>query len=190
MLQTSSYSVPLALTVVLPRYCSSSRRSCRNFSRFSVYAFTVSPSGSVITSPLRPSTMTKSPFFRISVAFSTLSTAGISSARARMAEWEVFPPVSVMMPTILSLLIPAVTEGVSSLASRIVPAGASLTLTSFTPRRTARTPDLISRISAALCRIISSSTLANMLINISLTLSKAASAHCPSRIRRSASPVI
>ena len=134
-------------------------------------------SGLTITAPSLPSTTTVSPFFRLDATPSTLSTAGISSALARIAEWEVVPPVSVIMPAMFSFTIPAVTEGVSSFATSTVPFGASLTLISFTPRRMPRTPLLISLTSAARCFVSSSSAAENIAINISHICSRADSAH-------------
>ena len=110
-------------------------------------------------------------------ASGTLSTAGISSARASIAECEVLPPVSVIMPTILPFLMPAVTDGVSSLVSMTVPLGASLIFTSLMPSSMRRSPVFISRTSAARWRIISSSIEENMPMNISHIDSYAASAH-------------
>ncbi len=167
MLQTSSYSVPSALTVRRPRNFSSSAFSFRNFSRFSVYSLRTASFGSAITMPDPPSTITGWPSLSIDVASATLKTAGISRARARIAECEVLPPVSVMMPTILPFLMPAVTEGVSSLVRRTVPFGASETLISRIPRSFLRRPALISRTSAARWRIISSSIEEKMPMNMS-----------------------
>ena len=47
----------------------------------------------------------------------TATTAGISSALAKIALCEVFPPSSVTIPETFSGLIPAVIEGVRSFAT-------------------------------------------------------------------------
>ena len=76
-----------------------------------------------MASPLAPSITTLSPFFTILQIPSILKTAGISIALAKMAEWDVLPPTSVRIPAILSGFIPAVMDGVKSLATRTVSAG-------------------------------------------------------------------
>ena len=86
MLQNSSYSVPSALSVFLPRRFSSSRLSRMNASRLAPYSSSAASSGAVMTSPRFPSTITSSPLESAETAPGTLSTAGISSARARIAE--------------------------------------------------------------------------------------------------------
>ena len=82
-----------------------------------------------------------------------------------------------MMPTMLSLLMPAVIEGVTSLATSTVPAGASLILTSSMPRRIESRPSRISLTSVALCMVRSSPVAENMSMNILQICSTDASAH-------------
>ena len=77
----------------------------------------------------------------------------------------------------LSLLMPAVIEGVSSFTSRIVPAGASEIFTSCTPSSCASTPLFTSRTSAARWRMKSSAACEKIMMNMSHMLSKACSAH-------------
>ena len=54
----------------------------------------------------------------------------MSNALARIAECEVTPPTSVMIPTTFSFTIAAVIDGVKSRATSIVPAGTLLISTS------------------------------------------------------------
>ena len=107
--------------------------------------------------------MTISPDLMFFVASATERTAGISSARAIMAEWEVRPPVSVTMPATFSLSMSAVIEGVSSSTTTMEFSGRDERSTTCLPRRSARRPVLTSATSAARSRKSSSSMLENML---------------------------
>ena len=70
---------------------------CHSFLRSS-YSSRVSSSGSTMTVPRVPSTISSSPAFTWRVMSESPSTAGISLDLARMAVWEVFPPTSAAMP--------------------------------------------------------------------------------------------
>ena len=74
-----------------------------------------------MTSPLSPSRSISVSSLVSSGRFESPTTAGISSALARIAECEVFPPNCVTIPRTLSGLSPAVIEGVKSFATRILP---------------------------------------------------------------------
>ena len=129
--------------------------------------------------PSHPSTTAVIPSETMSTIPSTLSTAGISSALARIAEWDVLPPTAVMIPATFSLTIPAVMDGVRSSATRIVPAGTSDMFTSGVPVSILSILTLMSPISVALCLVSSSSAIWNIPANISHVLSNAASAQVP-----------
>ena len=112
----------------------------------------------------------------------TLSTAGISSARARMAEWLVAPPVSVMIPAMFSRLRPTVMLGVRSWATITVPAGAEARSWSSRPSRVLSSRSRRSATSVARWRVSSSSTALNMAMKLPHTASTAASATAPPSI--------
>ena len=72
---------------------------------------------------LEPSTTAVMPLRSAEQLLATDRTAGISSARAMMAEWEVRPPVSVTMPATLALSMVAVIDGVRSCTTTMVFSG-------------------------------------------------------------------
>lgn len=118
------------------------------------------------------------------------STAGISSARARMAEWLVLPPISVTMALMFSRLSPTVIEGVRSLAASTVPLGTADTSTLSIPKSRRSMRVRMSPMSVARCFISSSSTLENISIYIWQTLSTAASAQLPELMASSICPIM
>jgi hypothetical protein len=75
--------------------------------------------------PSLPSRMTGVPFGRSSAAGSIPDTSGMSSERARIATCEDAPPVVVANPSTRARLTLAVSDGVSSSATRIVFSGYS-----------------------------------------------------------------
>ena len=97
------------------------------------------------------------------VQSATDRTAGISMARAMIAEWEVRPPVSVTMPTMWVRSMSAVMDGVSSCTTTIEFSGSDDRSTSSWPSRSASKPVLTSATSAARALKSSSSMLMNML---------------------------
>ena len=72
--------------------------------------------------PLVPSRITGVPFARSSARGSIPATSGISSDRARIATCDDVPPVVVHSPSTFARFNDAVSEGVSSSATRIVSA--------------------------------------------------------------------
>ena len=130
-------------------------------------------------SPCMPSSATSMPLCTLDTMPFMLSTAGICSALARMAEWDVCPPTSVRMPTTFSFTMPAVMEGVRSVATSTVPAGTSATFTSGVPVRIFNILIRISLMSVTLCCKSSSPVIWNIWMNISQALSNAASAQVP-----------
>ena len=170
---------PSAVSVSLPLYTSRRALSLKYFSLFARYSSISSWDGSSMQIPSHPSTTAVIPSETMSTIPSTLSTAGISSALARIAEWDVLPPTAVMIPATFSLTIPAVMDGVRSSATRIVPAGTSDMFTSGVPVSILSILTLMSPISVALCLVSSSSAIWNIPANISHVLSNAASAQVP-----------
>jgi len=73
--------------------------------------------------------MISSPSFTASITPLVLNTAGIPRARDKMAEWEVYPPLAVTIPYMISPVMPTVIEGVKSSVTTTVPFG---TLDRFT----------------------------------------------------------
>ena len=123
------------------------------------------------------------PFLRSVHAPETERTAGISSARAMMAECEVRPPVSVTMPATFFLSMVAVMDGVRSCTTMTVPAGSTERSTTSLPRSSARMPVRMSSMSVTRWRMSSSSLMANMVANMSQTSESACSAHMPPALR-------
>ena len=121
---------------------------------------------------------------------SILKTAGISRALAKIAECEVLPPTSVIIPEIFSLIIPAVMDGVKSLATITLPAGRALIFTSSTPSRVLISLVFISRRSAARWTVNSSPVASNIEAKPSKTCSVAASEVSPPLIPSLTSSVI
>ena len=190
MLQKISSLSPSAVTVSLPMNFLSSACFLMYSSLLMMYFERTSPSGLMNTSPAVPSTMAVSLSSTRSTMPGTESTAGISRALASMAEWDVTPPISVMMPVTFSFTIWDVIEGVRSLHTSTVPGASLLISTSFIPSSFLRMQTLTSAISDALWRIISSSIAENMPWNMSHTAVSAASAHCPASIMLNISPDI
>ena len=190
MLQYTSSLSPSAVRVSFPMNFLSSAFFLMNSSRFLMYFARTSPSGLMKTSPSVPSMIATSLSSTESTMPGTESTAGISSALASMAEWEVGPPTSVMMPDTFSFTICEVIEGVRSLHTSTVPCGTLPMSMSSMPRSFFRMHTFTSVISAALWRIISSSIPENMPWNMSHTAVSADSAHCPLSIMLNISPDI
>ena len=109
----------------------------------------------------------------------TDSTAGRDMVRARMAEWEVRPPLSVTMAATFSRRRPAVMEGVKSRATRTEPGGSRFSSVRGRPRRMDSRRRRRSSTSSARWRISSSSMEENSSIYMPHTLSTADSAHTP-----------
>ena len=162
MLQKTSSLSPSAVSVSLPMNFFSSSFFLMNSSRLTIYFARTSPSGLMNTSPEVPSTITESLSSTRSTIPGTESTAGISSALARIAEWEVGPPTSVMIPTTFSFTICDVIDGVRSLHTSTVPAGTLPISISLTPSSFLRMLTFTSAMSDALCFIISSSIVEKM----------------------------
>ncbi len=106
----------------------------RSFRYFSYFSFLPMNSrrtawgGLTMTSPSVPSTMMKSPFFTWRVMLWRPTTAGMPRERARMAVWDVWPPMSrATARTFSRLRLMAASEGRSSWATRTL----SLSGTSF-----------------------------------------------------------
>ena len=174
---TSSISTPSLVTVGFPIYCSNSFFSFKNWSLFAVYSAFFSSEGAARTTPSLPSTIISAPSSTCPRIPGTATTAGISRARARIALWEVLPPISVTIPATFAGLIPAVIDGVKSFATITLPSGSAAISTGFTPCRTCWSLTLISLISVALCCISSSSMDANISAYIVQTVSIANSLH-------------
>ena len=129
------------------------------------------------------------PLCRAPQALDTDRTAGISKARAMIAECEVRPPVSVTMPATLALSMVAVMDGVRSWTTMMVPAGRTERSTTSRPSSSARMPVRMSAMSAARRRKTSSSMDRNMFSNIVLVSTSACSAQVPPSIEASMAPV-
>ena len=114
------------------------------------------------TSPVVPSTTQVSPFLMSEQAFSSESTAGISRARAMMAECDVRPPTSVTTPTTFSLSMVAVIDGVRSCTTTMESLGRTERSTSSLPRSWARMPVRMSWTSAQRSRMSCSSEASNI----------------------------
>ncbi|MNI74950.1 hypothetical protein D3C73_1310680 [compost metagenome] len=93
---------------------------CRLYaSCLALYSATSASLGLISTSPLKPSTITRSPAFTRDSTFLVPTTAGISKERAIIAEWEVRPPIFVVKPLTKLRFSCAVSEGVRSCAMTI-----------------------------------------------------------------------
>ena len=117
--------IPIPMTFpsrVLPgleRYLASSLRLARNCSCIFRYLACCTSSGSRITSPDIASRAARIPWGIRSVAPWIPDIAGIWRLRARMAVWELVPPISVMIPLICARSREAISLGSRSLATRI-----------------------------------------------------------------------
>ena len=162
ILATISTCTPSFVTESCPMYFSSSFLSFKNWLLFSSYSFSTEASGFTNTSPVLPSRTTLSPSFTASIRPFTATTAGISSALAKIALCEVFPPSSVTIPETFSGLMPAVMDGVRSFATSMLPFGSKDTSTDSRPINVRCIRTLISLISVARCCISSSPIDANI----------------------------
>ena len=181
-MQNNSTLSPSAVRVSLPIKLFNSAWLLMNSSRMRMYFESTSPLGLMWITPSVPSTMAVSLSLTVLVMPGTDNTAGISRALASIAEWDVFPPTSVMIPETFSLTIWLVMEGVRSFATRTVPGSTLLISMSLIPRRIFKRLVLMSLISEALCFMVSSSIFENIPMNMSQTALTAASAHCPASI--------
>ena len=116
------------------------------------------------------------------------STAGISRARAKMALWEVGPPLPSTMPATLAELSTDTAEGESSSASSTVPGCKAEKSISGRPSSRRSIPPRKSRTSAARWRVTSSSAAVNKSMNKSQEAERAASADWPEAMRPSTWP--
>ena len=164
MFAQSSTLTPSAVFVSLPTNWARAAFSSKYATRFCSYSAWSFSSGLIYVWPSEPSKTTLSPLEIFSVIPGILSTAGISRARARIAEWEVLPPTSVRIPVTFLGLIPAVIDGVKSSATRTVPSGTFARSTSSTSRSIFNNLVFISHTSVALCWNISSSIEENICI--------------------------
>ena len=158
---TISTCLPSLDTLGSVKYFFRSFLASSYFFFLSVYLLFSASVGSIITSPLSPSSTISLPSSISSGKSDNPTTAGISSALASIAECDVFPPNSVTIPSTFSGLSPAVIDGVRSFATRILPCGSVERSLLSSPIIFLISLSFISLISAALCCISSSSIEAN-----------------------------
>ena len=121
--------------------------------------------GSMITSPVIPSTITISPCFTSWVIDLVPTTAAISNERLIIAEWLVRPPIFVTKPWTNSLFNCAVSDGVKSFPIITTLSSIILGFGNSTPKRWASTRLETSRISAARSLIYSLSIDSKIVMN-------------------------
>ena len=123
----SAVSVLLLINVFNSSICSS------YFFFFFSYIESVRCVGLMKTSPYAPSIIIESPLFTLlSIPF-TLSTAGISSALARIEACAVSPPFSAIIPATCAVSIEAVIDGLISSATMTVLSGRLVRSNAFVP---------------------------------------------------------